>query len=140
MGCLRLFRRLSRRSSQEDDALLNSQHRRGPRPYRDHEHKPKHKHTPSEDSSFSTDFVEEEKASYNRGRSRTSHGCAAVPVIRPNVNPARSAYATPEVYRYGGAGPREDDRAPRRPANAEEKEMGVNDAEEQERMDFLQMM
>ncbi|KAK1779835.1 hypothetical protein QBC45DRAFT_125927 [Copromyces sp. CBS 386.78] len=146
MGCLRLFRRLRRRSSkQDDDALLTSQQGLGPHPYRDHESK--HQHSPSADSSFSTDFAE--KVSYSekpryRGSSRT--GSVAVPVIRPNVNPAYSAYATPEVYRYGGAGPRDDAYARARAAaagvNAQKKEVDVDSPEEkeQERMDFLQMM
>lgn len=88
-----------------------------------------------------------------RGSSRT--GSVAVPVIRPNVNPAYSAYATPEVYRYGGAGPREDGGArggtPGRGVIGEKKEVDVDspeererrrkaEEEEQERMDFLQMM
>ncbi|KAK3947128.1 hypothetical protein QBC32DRAFT_355358 [Pseudoneurospora amorphoporcata] len=154
MGCLRLFRRLRRRSSEQDDALLTSQQGLSPRPYRDHESK--HQHSPSADSSFSTDFAEKvsysEKSRY-RGSSRA--GSVAVPVIRPNVNPAYSAYATPEVYRYGGAGPRDDAYARARAAaaavNAEKKEVDVDSPEEkdrrrkaeeqeQERMDFLQMM
>ena len=164
MGCLRLFRCLRRRS-QQDDALLASQQRLGPRPYRDHESK--HQHSPSADSSFSTDFAEKvsisEGNSRYRGSSRT--GSVAVPVIRPNVNPSYSAYATPEVYRYGGAGPRDGDDAYAR-AKAAAATRGVNQAEkkgevdvdvdvdspeqrerrrkaeeeEQERMDFLQMM
>lgn len=88
-----------------------------------------------------------------RGSSRS--GSVAVPVIRPNVNPAYSAYATPEVYRYGGAGPRADGdargRTPGRGVSGEEKEVDVDspeererrrkaEEEEQERMDFLQMM
>ncbi|KAK3399723.1 hypothetical protein B0T20DRAFT_167722 [Sordaria brevicollis] len=149
MGCLRLFRRL-RRSPKQDNSLLANQQRLGPRPYRDHEHK----HSPSADSSFSTDFAEKVSLSSDtryRGTSRT--GSVAVPVIRPNVNPAYSAYATPEVYRYGGAGPKEegDARGRTRGATAEKKEVDVDspeekerrrkaEEEEQERMDFLQMM
>ena len=149
MGCLRLFRCLRRRSSQ-DDALLASQQRFGPRPYRDHDSK--HQHSPSADSSFSTDFAEKVSYSENsryRGSSRT--GSVAVPVIRPNVNPAYSAYATPEVYRYGGAGPRDDGRSQNVRPTREKKGVDVDspeekerrrkaEEEEQERMDFLQMM
>ncbi|KAK3338860.1 hypothetical protein B0H65DRAFT_283337 [Neurospora tetraspora] len=147
MDCLRLFRRLRRRSSKpEDDSLLTSQQRHGPRPYRDHDHK--HKHSPSADSSFSTDFekVSSSDSTLYRGSSRTGHGSVAVPVIRPNVNPAYSAYATPEVYRYGGAGPKDDGRTPGRNMevdmdSAEEKERRRKaEEEEQERLEFLQMM
>ncbi|KAJ4407462.1 hypothetical protein N0V85_004367 [Neurospora sp. IMI 360204] len=151
MDCLRLFRRLRRRSSEQDDALLTSQQSHGPRPYRDHDHK--HKHSPSADSSFSTDFekVSSSDSALYRGSSRTGHGSVAVPVIRPNVNPAYSAYATPEVYRYGGAGPKDDGRTPGRGMNGEKMEVDVDSAEEkerrrkaeeeeQERLEFLQMM